>query len=682
MPTEREYINYKDFVESLDEATPSANDKAVFNDANGPKGSVFSAIATFVHDTFAAFVNALTAKTSFANGDKIPVVNGSMAAAMEADTLFNIIANKNFVNNSYVFNVPVVNLPEISLSDNSYTISFPDTTSTGGADANKLWIFSPSTDTIGIDYSSYLSGGKYEVTLAKNKTLVYKISTGELLVKTIWNTEYKGDYFLIAANSSGVLYGPLSDYFVSERLDSDEKSIANIEKEIATPRTYQIWNNSGFLYGKGITNYGYPVATNPVFGNKYSDFIAVKKGDIIIANTCISNEGFAIAFYSSQDFSSLVSGVLGRDNTRLDKYIYICPSDGYISGSTSTYAYPDALNATIQIKTPSVKGESYESSSTPAYEFLNYNQLEKVGEVLTKGASGTFDDYIVESPCVWYDPNVEKLVMIYTAYRNEHGTILSSVGYAFSDDGIEWTKQGKFYSPSGVADAPDENGITGPVMVFYGGKYYFFYIGLTGTGYEGGTKSLCLAIGTSIEDFVDNTATRKGTVIAPLGEGWTASWYAKQVYHPTFVRKDGLWYCFFNSLGNPNNKERTGFAVAENLEGPWNVNTKTLLNYIDESEVSVAQIVIDPSISKIDSYFILGYGFNVASINKFCDCWAFTESDNFPYGWQYGGVGVKPSESGFDCRMAHKPFYLKHSGRMYHYYTAVGDIGRCIGLIK
>ena len=92
MPTEQEYINYKDFVESLDEATPSANDKAVFNDANGPKGSVFSAIATFVHDTFAAFVNALTAKTSFASGDKIPVVNGSTATAMEADTLLELTA--------------------------------------------------------------------------------------------------------------------------------------------------------------------------------------------------------------------------------------------------------------------------------------------------------------------------------------------------------------------------------------------------------------------------------------------------------------------------------------------------------------------------------------------------------------------------------------------------------------
>lgn len=93
MPTEQEFINYKDFVESLDPVNPSASDKTVLNVGGaGPKSSVFSAIATFVHNTWAAFVNALTAKTSFANGDKIPVVNGSTATAMGKDDLLRVTA--------------------------------------------------------------------------------------------------------------------------------------------------------------------------------------------------------------------------------------------------------------------------------------------------------------------------------------------------------------------------------------------------------------------------------------------------------------------------------------------------------------------------------------------------------------------------------------------------------------
>ena len=100
MATEQEFVNYKDFVESLDSVDPSAGDKTVLNvGGTGPKSSVFSAIAAFVHNTFAAFVNALTAKTSFASGDKIPVVNGSTATAMAASKLLELTAQNTLAGN-------------------------------------------------------------------------------------------------------------------------------------------------------------------------------------------------------------------------------------------------------------------------------------------------------------------------------------------------------------------------------------------------------------------------------------------------------------------------------------------------------------------------------------------------------------------------------------------------------
>lgn len=108
MPTEQEYINYKDFVESLDEATPSANDKAVFNDANGPKGSLYSAIANFVLNLWASFVNAFTTKTSFANGDKIVVVNGNTATTMDKDVLLDIVSD--YSNKKYAISSSLNNL--------------------------------------------------------------------------------------------------------------------------------------------------------------------------------------------------------------------------------------------------------------------------------------------------------------------------------------------------------------------------------------------------------------------------------------------------------------------------------------------------------------------------------------------------------------------------------------------
>ena len=107
MPSETEFVNYKDFVESLDSVNPSANDKAVLNVGGlGPKSSVFSAIAAFVHNAWAAFVNALTSKTSFANGDKIPVVNGSTATAMEASKLLELTAQNALAGNVAIEFVP------------------------------------------------------------------------------------------------------------------------------------------------------------------------------------------------------------------------------------------------------------------------------------------------------------------------------------------------------------------------------------------------------------------------------------------------------------------------------------------------------------------------------------------------------------------------------------------------
>jgi hypothetical protein len=40
---------------------------------------------------------------------------------------------------------------------------------------------------------------------------------------------------------------------------------------------------------------------------------------------------------------------------------------------------------------------------------------------------------------------------------------------------------------------------------------------------------------------------------------------------------------------------------------------------------------------------------------------------------------VHPSEP-WDSKFAHKPWVVKHDGVVYHFYCAVGDQGRVIGL--
>lgn len=72
---------------------------AVDHQDNGTRRTKLSELATWIHNKWAAFVNALTAKTSFASGDKIPVVNGSTATAMDKDTLLSLTAQNALADN-------------------------------------------------------------------------------------------------------------------------------------------------------------------------------------------------------------------------------------------------------------------------------------------------------------------------------------------------------------------------------------------------------------------------------------------------------------------------------------------------------------------------------------------------------------------------------------------------------
>lgn len=88
------------------QVTPVAND--VKNDDGviiggqtaGTRYAPLTLIASFVHNLWAAFINAITPlKTSFASGDKIPVVNGSTATAMEASKLLELTAQNALAGN-------------------------------------------------------------------------------------------------------------------------------------------------------------------------------------------------------------------------------------------------------------------------------------------------------------------------------------------------------------------------------------------------------------------------------------------------------------------------------------------------------------------------------------------------------------------------------------------------------
>ena len=83
-------------------ATTPANDDYMVLDGStaGTSKITVASLATWIRNKWAAFINAITPlKTSFANGDKFPVVNGSTATAMEVSKLLELTAQNALAGN-------------------------------------------------------------------------------------------------------------------------------------------------------------------------------------------------------------------------------------------------------------------------------------------------------------------------------------------------------------------------------------------------------------------------------------------------------------------------------------------------------------------------------------------------------------------------------------------------------
>ncbi len=313
--------------------------------------------------------------------------------------------------------------------------------------------------------------------------------------------------------------------------------------------------------------------------------------------------------------------------------------------------------------------------------------LSKLGQILTCGSAGTFDAALVESPAVEFDPVTQLYCMSFVGYTQTSGNnggisaaVEASAGLATSPDGITWTKVGQILAKSG--SGADSHGVSGPVIIRDpdDGTWYMFYIGLTASGYEGGTKTMCYATASA----PDGTWTRHGAIISPSGSGWRkdAIWHASQP-----VKVAGTWYLFFNATGDVAavTAERIGYATASSLAGPWTVDdvNSPVLSPGGMGAWDVTNVG-DPSVyQQADGSWIMGY--YGSSPSGASDGIAFTSSADFPLNWTKfsGNPVLAAGASGtFDDTYAHKPFILSEPARLLHYYTADDGTARSIGLAR
>lgn len=290
--------------------------------------------------------------------------------------------------------------------------------------------------------------------------------------------------------------------------------------------------------------------------------------------------------------------------------------------------------------------------------------------IVLKPTGGTgFDSQIVESPSIIWDDSRNQYIMVYTAYNSNN---VGSIGWATSNDLKNWHSQGQLLKNSGDPKLGDKNGCTGPCLVKFDGIYYLFYLGLNAEGYEGGPINLCLAVSSDLQSW-----TYKGIVLSP---DKNIPWISNTIYHPDIMRVGSYWYIFFNANGTIDGQaaERTGFAYSKKIDGPYTVDPDRISKFAEDAGNHGGIQCGDPSIFKIRDLYYMFY-FDTSHGSEVVDRYAWTTPAEFPRGWRYGGPVIK-NDKDYNKDFAHKPFVLIKDNILYHYYTAVGDQGRCIAL--
>lgn len=107
------------------------------------------------------------------------------------------------------------------------------------------------------------------------------------------------------------------------------------------------------------------------------------------------------------------------------------------------------------------------------------------GNPIITGTAGNWDGSGCNFPTVWYDPgDTPKWRMWYTGFGSGATAGRTAVGYAYSSDGLSWTKVARMLDVGSPGDFDDVGLATGPVR-FDSGTWYVYYAGLASGGGSG-----------------------------------------------------------------------------------------------------------------------------------------------------------------------------------------------------
>jgi len=168
------------------------------------------------------------------------------------------------------------------------------------------------------------------------------------------------------------------------------------------------------------------------------------------------------------------------------------------------------------------------------------NWIPYTAPVLENGTAGSWDDTAAWAPVVWWSG--EAYHMWYVGKADPGWASVNHIGHATSSNGIDWTKDARNPVLKGFDDDSWQRKLVGVEVVQAGGELWMWYAGAASGGYQ--------SIGLATAPLVSDWHRYEGSPV--LENGGTGEWDSQRATQPAILY-DGetyhMWYTGLDQLG-------------------------------------------------------------------------------------------------------------------------------------
>ena len=236
--------------------------------------------------------------------------------------------------------------------------------------------------------------------------------------------------------------------------------------------------------------------------------------------------------------------------------------------------------------------------------------------VIPAGSPDEWDQYMRELGNVLYDPEETNPYKRYKAFYSGHrGNYVADdvyIGYAYSADGINWTKYGRIM----------DRALEDPYVLKVGATYYLYAEDKEDVPF----RDIRRYHSSDCETWIGD-----GDVLEPRAGGVPVDWEAETVSSPVVWTEGETWYLLYEGTGSPHG---TRMGLATSTDGAnW---TRAPINPVFGPAASGAwddkSVVCDDLVKVGGTYYLLYHGAGAARLDP-TEWWVGIASSPDLYNW-------------------------------------------------